>query len=419
MQASRTKRARTRRHAAPQLCMIETLEPRLLMAANPVVAFALADSTGLESATPASLAVSLSAASADTVTVDYSVTGGSATGGGTDYVLSSGTLTFAAGETTKNIEIIVVDDALSEGDETIIVTLSNADNARLNGPGRQKTHTYTIEDNDAPPPTVEFDAVSSSGAENPSPVNLAVSLSAAAGNEVTIDYVVTGGTATGGGTDYTLASGTLTFAAGETTKNIAISVANDQDYEGDETIIVTLSNVSANATLGANAVHTYTIEDNDPAPVSENTDQDPQDQSDKPGLGKGRSASRGRGRGRGNAFGRANAIAAAAKAKDNSGQNDSTSSTKSNEPSASTLLKAMPAKADAQPNGLEDSPMSNMEGKIKADDGKDDKNPDTGSDKTEMRDYAHNPWIVMGDKRMSTFANMWSDPPFLGYMRPD
>jgi 2',3'-cyclic-nucleotide 2'-phosphodiesterase (5'-nucleotidase family)/uncharacterized protein YjiK len=60
----------------------------------------------------------------------------------------------------------------------------------------------------------------------------------------TVDYAVTGGTATSG-TDYVaLASGTLTFTAGgSASQNIDITVNGDMDAEPDETIIVTLSNV--------------------------------------------------------------------------------------------------------------------------------------------------------------------------------
>ena len=57
---------------------------------------------------------------------------------------------------------------------------------------------------------------------------------------VTVDYSVTGGTATGTGTDYTLASGTLTFNAGTTSQNIDVTVVNDLLNETNETIIVTL-----------------------------------------------------------------------------------------------------------------------------------------------------------------------------------
>src|SRR5205823_9212893 len=131
--------------------------------------------------------------------------------------------------------------------------------------GATTVHTYTIQDNDATP-TVAFTLASSSGSESVSPANLAVALSAASGRTVTVDYAVTGGTATGGGVDYTLASGTLTFAPGVTNQSIAIGVVDDALDEANETILVSLSNPT-NATLGATATHTYTIIDNDAPPT--------------------------------------------------------------------------------------------------------------------------------------------------------
>src|SRR5439155_15625153 len=98
-----------------------------------------------------------------------------------------------------------------------------------------------------------FNAASSSGAESTTAVSVPVSLSAASGQTVTVNYAVTGGTATGGGVDYTLASGTLTFAPGVTSQNIALSVVDDSLDEEDETIEITLS-ASTNATPGANPI---------------------------------------------------------------------------------------------------------------------------------------------------------------------
>jgi len=81
---------------------------------------------------------------------------------------------------------------------------------------------------------------------------------------VTVQYAVTGGTATGGGVDYTLNSGTLTFNPGVTSQNIPMTVVDDSLVESNETVIVTLSSPT-NATLGANTTYTYTINDNDTA----------------------------------------------------------------------------------------------------------------------------------------------------------
>ncbi|HUW81944.1 MAG TPA: Calx-beta domain-containing protein, partial [Phycisphaerae bacterium] len=229
---------------------------------SPTVAFDLTASNGAESVTPASLAVSLSQASAQTITVDYAVTGGTATGGGVDYTLAAGTLTFDPNDVSKTIDIAIVDDGLVESDETVEVTLSNPTNATL---GVNTVHTYTINDNDALP-TVEFDLTASSGDESVTPASLSVSLSAAYVETVTVDYAVTGGDATGGGVDYTLAAGTLTFDPNDVSKTIAITIVEDGLVEADETIEVTLSNPS-NATLGTNTVHTYTINDNDAYPT--------------------------------------------------------------------------------------------------------------------------------------------------------
>ena len=226
------------------------------------VSFNQRASSGNESVTPANLSVSLSGASTQTVTVNYAVTGGTATGGGVDYTLSGGTLTFNPGETGKAISIAIVDDSLVEANETIEVTLSNPTNATL---GANTVHTYTINDNESKP-TVFFNQTASSGNESVTPANLSVSLSGASTQTVTVNYAVTGGTATGGGVDYTLSAGALTFNPGETAKAISIVIVDDSLVEANETIEVTLSNPT-NATLGANIVYTYTINDNDATSV--------------------------------------------------------------------------------------------------------------------------------------------------------
>ena len=350
------------------------------------VQFAVTSSSGSEATSPANLNVTVTPASASTVTVGYAVTGGTATGAGTDYTLASGTLTFIPGDTSEDIPLAVINDALDEVDETVVVTLSGPSNATLGSPS---VHTYTITDDDAEPtvtlgltgspmaeaaggatvtatlsaasgktvtvflafsgtatltddytrsgtsivipagsttgsitlaavqdtldepdetivvdissvtngtesgtqqvtatitdddaePTVAFNATTSSGAESATPALLAVSLSAASGKTVTVAYSVTGGSASGAGTDYTLASGTLTFSPGDISEDVSIAVVDDPLDEFDETVVVTLAS-PVNATLGA-AVHTYTIEDNDAEPTVsiDNVTTDPEGDS--------------------------------------------------------------------------------------------------------------------------------------------
>jgi hypothetical protein len=86
--------------------------------------------------------------------------------------------------------------------------------------------------------TVAFNAISSNGTEAAGTQNLAVGLSAASGQDVTVDYTVTG-TATGSGVDYTLADGSATITAGSTSTNIVLVIAEDALDETNETVIVT------------------------------------------------------------------------------------------------------------------------------------------------------------------------------------
>jgi len=127
-------------------------------------------------------------------------------------------------------------------------------------------------------PTIAFNSTSSNGAESVSSANLSVDLSVASAATVTVDYKVTG-TATGNGTDYALANGTLTFNPGENIKNLTIaSIVDDAILEADETVIVTLSNPT-NASLGTNLEHVYTITNNDVAAVTINNVSGGEDQS--------------------------------------------------------------------------------------------------------------------------------------------
>jgi uncharacterized protein YjiK/2',3'-cyclic-nucleotide 2'-phosphodiesterase (5'-nucleotidase family) len=82
----------------------------------------------------------------------------------------------------------------------------------------------------------------------------------------TVDYAVTGGTATSGTDFVTLASGTLTFTdGGAASQNIDITVNGDSDAEADETVVITLSNVvnTTGATVIQTAAGTGTILNDD------------------------------------------------------------------------------------------------------------------------------------------------------------
>ena len=123
------------------------------------------------------------------------------------------------------------------------------------------TATGTINDDDGSP-TV---SVSDAGATEGGAVEFRVSLSAASSRQVTVDYATSGGTATSG-TDFTAASGSLTFGINETAKTVSVATTEDSMDENDETFTLTLSSPN-NATMG-DATATGTINDDDePVPA--------------------------------------------------------------------------------------------------------------------------------------------------------
>jgi len=108
--------------------------------------------------------------------------------------------------------------------------------------------------------SVGFETEASSDFEGVTPAEIAVVLTNGQAEAVTIDYAVSGGTATAG-QDFTLAAGTLVFNPGETAKTISINIVNDGTDEDDETIELTLSNLSGGEVELGTAEHIYTIID--------------------------------------------------------------------------------------------------------------------------------------------------------------
>ena len=204
--------------------------------------------------------VTLSAAAAATVTVAYASADGSATVG-SDYLATSGILSFAPGETVKTITVDVLGDTAYEPDEVLTVTLASpSSNARL----KTASAGGTITNDDTLPapvtPALRIDSVSA--VESAGSIRFTVSLSQAATSRVTVRFSTANGSAKAGRTgDYASTSGTLTFNPGETSKTVSVTVLEDSLVESNETLFVTLSRASG-ATITA-ARGTGTILDND------------------------------------------------------------------------------------------------------------------------------------------------------------
>ncbi len=219
-----------------------------------VIQFGSNVGSGLESIGTLNIPVTLSPASEKTVAVQVAVSPAPPTGGSVDYSVPAG-LTFAPGETQKNLVLTLIDDSLVEPAEILELSLVNPVDAIV---GTAHTYQYTILDNDLP--TVSFALASSSGTESSTSVYLTVNLSAAAYTTVIVNFS-TSGTASLTG-DYSIGSSPITLPASETSKTIPISVVNDSIQEPDETIVVALTGADG-ASPGSPATHTYTILNDD------------------------------------------------------------------------------------------------------------------------------------------------------------
>lgn len=219
--------------------------------------FAINDASATEGSA-VTFSITRSGSTATSQAVSYASASGTATSG-TDFTAASGTLTFAIGETSKTVSVTTTQDASAEGTETFALNLSNATG------GATISHSAglgTINDDDvASPPSFAIDDVSVTEGGN---LVFTVTKTGSTSSSFTVNYATSNGSAVSG-SDYTSASGTLTFLAADTTKTITIATIDDSSVESAETVNVTLSAASGGASI-SDALGIGTINDNDTAP---------------------------------------------------------------------------------------------------------------------------------------------------------
>ena len=201
--------------------------------------------------------VQLSNPSSQTVTVSFSTANLTATAG-SDYVATSGTLTFNPGETSKPIMVQVNGDNIDEANETYLVSLSNPTNAALNffqGVG-------AIEDDDGPTLSIGSASVAEGQTGTVNAV-FTVTLSAVSPQDIFVNYATTGGTATSNVDFQRVFLSTLFIPAGSTSVPLNVGIFGDLEIESDEQFTVTLQN-PINATIAV-AQGTGTIVNDDSA----------------------------------------------------------------------------------------------------------------------------------------------------------
>ena len=241
--------------------------------------------------------VTLAPPSAQQVTVPFSTANqtaasGAACAAGVDYVTTAGTLTFVPGDTSETLMVTVCPDTVVEGSETLLVNLGTPTGGAVLGDG-QGLGTITDDDQAG---GVSFSSATASVPESVGSVTITVQRSGGTGPSATANNAsVPGGSvrpnppasqaAPGGGAvspnaltpasvsfatadqtatagqDYVATAGTLNFGVNETTKTITIPILQDNLQEGSESFLVTLSNPTGGATLGAQATIAVVIVD--------------------------------------------------------------------------------------------------------------------------------------------------------------
>ncbi|MBE9104744.1 DUF4347 domain-containing protein [Nostoc cf. edaphicum LEGE 07299] len=221
----------------------------------PKVSFGAAtyNTTEDSTATTVTISVTLNASPETAVTIPIVVKNNSTATNGNDYTFSPATISFTAGATGANLTQLITftinPDDLPENAETVVLNFGTLTGADL---GTITETTLTIAANDA----IQY-AISTSTstlAEDNSgtqAVTFTVTRSGGIGVASTVDYAFNGAATfgsdynniqvTGGGT---AASGTLSFAVGETTKTITANVLGDNAFELNEDITIILSNPS-------------------------------------------------------------------------------------------------------------------------------------------------------------------------------
>ncbi|HEY8956995.1 Calx-beta domain-containing protein, partial [Chitinophaga sp.] len=220
-----------------------------------------------EPSTPGAFTIGLASGKipAADITVTYTIAG-SATAG-SDYTALTGTVVIPAGQSSVVIPVTVTDDDLIEPAETVVLTITGGESARMSyTTGANSTATVTIADDDHTNLNLVVSA-SKPDATEPD-VNGAFTISLASGKRtaepITIQYMI-GGTATPDA-DYTAITGTITIPAGASSVTVPVSVLNDNEVESPETVVFMLTggqSASYTFTKGSVGEATVTITDTD------------------------------------------------------------------------------------------------------------------------------------------------------------
>ncbi len=176
-----------------------------------------------------------------------------------DYTTTTGTVNFAINDTSKTVTVPTTQDAIYESAETFKLVLSNPSAGSVID---NEEATGTINNDDAAP---AFSVNNASASEGDS-ITFVITASNPSAFSHSVNYATANNTALSS-SDYTPTSGTLTFTAGQTSKNVIVATTEDTTYEGaSENFYLNLASATNGATI-SDGQGVGTINEDDPYTV--------------------------------------------------------------------------------------------------------------------------------------------------------
>ncbi|MBI9057797.1 MAG: tandem-95 repeat protein [Labilibaculum sp.] len=195
------------------------------------------------------------------VTFSYQTVAGTAASG-QDFTPKTGSATIPSGSAYVDILVPITNDILNEDDENFTFTISNV----IEAIESITVGTATIKDDNDPMPTISVSDQTVN--EDAGTITMQVNLNTASGKTITTNYNIVDNTAIQPN-DYTASaySGSLSFAAGETSKNISFNIIDDNIYEPGTNEFFTVQLSSLVNTTAGNINANISIIDNETPPV--------------------------------------------------------------------------------------------------------------------------------------------------------
>lgn len=182
----------------------------------------------------ATFVVALSGAASQSVSCSFATANGTASAG-SDYVATSGALTFAPGEVEKSVVVLVNGDTVDEAQETLFLDISNVQNATV---GSSRGTGFIVDDDG---PTISVNDVSiTEGNAGTKAATFTLTLSGPSVEPIAIRAITTPGTATAS-SDYNSVNVVVIFQPGTITRTLDVGIIGDTNLESNETFTVNLS----------------------------------------------------------------------------------------------------------------------------------------------------------------------------------